>query len=83
MKLIAIELVGFGKWQQQRIEFLPQNQLLFGANEAGKSTIYQFIQAMLFGFPPKGKRKKITNPKMAPRMVDAYGSLTQFMVRFK
>ncbi|MFD2307020.1 ATP-binding protein [Enterococcus termitis] len=63
MKLIAIELVGFGKWQQQRIEFLPQNQLLFGANEAGKSTIYQFIQAMLFGFPPKGKRKKDYQPK--------------------
>lgn len=63
MKLIAIEIVGFGKWQQQKIEFLPNNQLLFGANEAGKSTIYQFIQAMLFGFPPKGKRKKDYQPK--------------------
>ncbi|MGX7201975.1 hypothetical protein BCR22_05375 [Enterococcus plantarum] len=63
MKLIAIELVGFGKWQQHKIEFLPKNQLLFGANEAGKSTIYQFIQAMLFGFPAKGKRKKDYQPK--------------------
>ncbi|MBO0468157.1 AAA family ATPase [Enterococcus plantarum] len=63
MKLIAIELVGFGKWQQYKIEFLPKNQLLFGANEAGKSTIYQFIQAMLFGFPAKGKRKKDYQPK--------------------
>ncbi|WP_086314451.1 hypothetical protein A5821_002022 [Enterococcus sp. 7F3_DIV0205] len=63
MKLIAIELVGFGKWQQHKIEFLPKNQLFFGTNEAGKSTIYQFIQAMLFGFPPKGKRKKDYQPK--------------------
>ncbi|MGM0219332.1 AAA family ATPase [Enterococcus sp. AZ126] len=63
MKLIAIELVGFGKWQQHKIEFLPKNQLLFGANEAGKSTIYQFIQAMFFGFPAKGKRKKDYQPK--------------------
>ncbi|MEI5993711.1 ATP-binding protein [Candidatus Enterococcus mansonii] len=63
MKLIAIELVGFGKWQQKKIDFLPSNQLLFGENEVGKSTIYQFIQAMLFGFPAKGKRKKDYQPK--------------------
>ncbi|OJG74850.1 hypothetical protein RV12_GL002267 [Enterococcus quebecensis] len=36
---------------------------MFGTNEAGKSTIYQFIQAMLFGFPAKGKRKKDYQPK--------------------
>ena len=63
MKLIAVEVVGFGKWQQRKIEFLPKNQLLFGFNEAGKSTLYQFIQAMLFGFPAKGKRKKDYQPK--------------------
>lgn len=63
MRLISIEIVGFGKWQQRKIEFTPKNQLLFGANEAGKSTIYQFIQAILFGFPAKGKRKKDYQPK--------------------
>lgn len=63
MKLNAIEIVGFGKWQQHKIDFLPKNQLLFGKNEVGKSTIYQFIQAMLFGFPAKGKRKKDYQPK--------------------
>ncbi|WP_430606779.1 hypothetical protein IGJ55_003049 [Enterococcus sp. AZ170] len=63
MKLIAIELVGFGKWQQHKIEFQPKNQLLFGTNEAGKSTIYQFVQAMFFGFPAKGKKRKDYQPK--------------------
>ena len=29
----------------------------------GKSTLYQFIQAMLFGFPTKGKRKRDYAPK--------------------
>ncbi|WP_207694785.1 hypothetical protein DOK67_0000713 [Enterococcus sp. DIV0212c] len=75
MKLIAIELVGFGKWQQQKIEFLPKNQLLFGPNEIGKSTIYQFIQAMLFGFPAKGKRKKDYQPKNGA----AYGGRLWFV----
>lgn len=75
MKLIAIELVGFGKWQQHKIEFRQKNQLLFGANEAGKSTIYQFIQAMLFGFPAKGKRKKDYQPKNGA----AYGGRLWFV----
>lgn len=63
MKLKAIEIVGFGKWQQRKIEFSSGNQLLYGENEAGKSTIYHFIQAMLFGFPAKGKKKKDYTPK--------------------
>ena len=63
MKLLAVEIVGFGKWQQQKITFESGNQLLYGANEVGKSTLYQFIQAMLFGFPTKGKRNAITHLK--------------------
>ncbi|MBP2099392.1 ATP-binding protein [Enterococcus rivorum] len=63
MKLKAIEMVGFGKWQQHKIEFSAGNQLFYGENEAGKSTIYQFIQVMLFGFPTKGKNKKDYMPK--------------------
>ena len=63
MKLLAVEIVGFGKWQQQKITFESGNQLLYGANEVGKSTLYQFIQAMLFGFPTKGKRKRDYAPK--------------------
>ncbi|MHC5227865.1 ATP-binding protein [Enterococcus sp. LJL99] len=63
MKLIAAEIVGFGKWQQQKIDFQAGNQLLYGANEIGKSTLYQFIQTLLFGFPTKGKRRKDYQPK--------------------
>ena len=63
MKLLAVEIVGFGKWQKQKITFESGNQLLYGANEVGKSTLYQFIQAMLFGFPTKGKRKRDYAPK--------------------
>ncbi|OJG93412.1 hypothetical protein RV15_GL000014 [Enterococcus silesiacus] len=40
----------------------------------GKSTIYQFIQAMLFGFPAKGKRKKDYQPKSG----GAYGGRLWF-----
>lgn len=63
MKLIRAEITGFGKYRQQVISFEAQNQLLFGPNEIGKSTLYQFIQCMLFGFPPRRTRQKDYTPK--------------------
>ncbi|MGX7174628.1 AAA family ATPase [Enterococcus ratti] len=63
MKILRIEIAAFGKWRQQTFHFISGNQLIYGENEAGKSTIYQFIQAMLFGFPSKGKKKKDYMPK--------------------
>ncbi len=41
----------------RKLHFESGNQLLYGANEVGKSTLYQFIQAMLFGFSHKGQKK--------------------------
>ena len=63
MKLIRAEITGFGKYRQQQIDFYPQNQLLFGPNEIGKSTLYQFIQCLLFGFPQRRVRQKDYTPK--------------------
>lgn len=63
MKILRIEIVGFGKFRQQTIDFQAGNQLLYGANEMGKSTLYHFIQAMLFGFPAKRGHKKDYTPK--------------------
>lgn len=63
MKLLRAEITGFGKYRQATFDFVSGNQLFFGANEAGKSTLYQFIQAMLFGFPTKRGNKKDYTPK--------------------
>ena len=48
MKILRIEIAAFGKWRQKSFDFYSGNQLIYGGNEAGKSTIYQFIQAILF-----------------------------------
>ena len=63
MKITKAEIVGFGHYRQQTFEFLPGNQLFFGQNEVGKSTLYQFIQAILFGFPKKNLRKRDYTPQ--------------------
>ncbi|GCF93212.1 hypothetical protein NRIC_11030 [Enterococcus florum] len=57
------EITGFGKWRQETFLFEPRNQLVYGLNEAGKSTLYQFIQAILFGFPSKRKKGQDYTPE--------------------
>lgn len=57
------EITGFGKWRQQTFLFEPKNQLVYGLNEAGKSTLYQFVQAVLFGFPNKRKKGQDYTPE--------------------
>lgn len=39
----------FGQFQNQEIELKPGINLIYGENEAGKSTIHTFIKGMLFG----------------------------------
>lgn len=49
MIIKRLELIHFGKFHHKVIELQPGMNIIYGANEAGKSTIHQFIQAMLFG----------------------------------
>ncbi|MEI7844297.1 MAG: AAA family ATPase [Chloroflexota bacterium] len=50
MKLKKIELDGFGKLVNQSYEFNPGLNLIYGRNEAGKSTLQRSIFAALYGF---------------------------------
>lgn len=88
MRLIRGEITGFGHYRQVQFDFKEGNQLIFGENEAGKSTLYQFIQGMLFGFPAKRGRKKDYTPQdgtaFGGRLViylETYGEVT--IERFK
>lgn len=63
MIIKRLEIVGFGKWQDKVIELDQTFQLIHGDNEAGKSTIYQFIREILFGFPHKRQNFKDYTPK--------------------
>lgn len=67
MKLVKAEIIGFGKYQQQTFTFSPAFNFFLGDNEAGKSTLYQFILAILFGFPKKTKLQKDYTPKSGAR----------------
>lgn len=49
---------GFGLWHDHRIDDLaPGLNLLYGPNEAGKSTLHAFVRGVLFGFPDGRSRE--------------------------
>lgn len=54
MKLIELNLTGFGKLVRRSFQFSPGLNLIFGQNEAGKSTMQRAILAMLYGFFGEG-----------------------------
>lgn len=50
MILKKLNLIGFGKFKNKNIELKEGINLIYGENEAGKSTIHSFIQGMFYGF---------------------------------
>ena len=49
MTIRELNLTHFGKFQNRDIELGPRMNIIYGSNEAGKSTVHGFIHAMLFG----------------------------------
>ncbi len=54
MKVKDIQVDGFGVWSGLSVDSLPESMTLFyGPNEAGKTTLMQFLRAMFYGFTPE------------------------------
>lgn len=49
MKLLDLYISGFGKFHDRSIIFDDGLNIVYGKNEAGKSTLHTFIRCMLFG----------------------------------
>lgn len=75
MKIKKVHIDGFGKWHDQDFEFTDNPVLIYGANEAGKTTLASFILSVLFGFADgRGKNKY---QQYLPKNNSSYGgSLT-------
>ncbi|MGD0896494.1 MAG: AAA family ATPase [Thermoguttaceae bacterium] len=57
MKITALEIDGYGVWSGLRIQRLADGlSVVYGPNEAGKSTLLQFIRSVLYGFSPERRR---------------------------
>ena len=51
MKIKRVYIQGFGRLQDFALPFDERFTLLYGCNEAGKTTVLEFILSMLYGFP--------------------------------
>jgi uncharacterized protein YhaN len=57
MKITTVQIDGFGVWSDLRIERLSESlNVFYGPNEAGKTTLLQFIRSVLYGFSPGRQR---------------------------
>jgi uncharacterized protein YhaN len=70
VKIIEIQIYGYGQLENVQIKNLKDFQVFYGENEAGKSTIMAFIHGILFGFPTK---QQSTELRYEPRHNTKYG----------
>ncbi|HHY91471.1 MAG TPA: AAA family ATPase [Clostridiales bacterium] len=55
MRIEEMYIGRFGKIEDRSIRFEPGLNVIYGENEAGKTTVQAFIKAMLYGFSAKRK----------------------------
>lgn len=62
MKIKELKIGGFGVWKDLSVIDLPSEITVFyGRNEAGKTTLMQFLRTVLYGFPEE-RRKRYVPP---------------------
>ncbi len=60
MKIKDIQIDGFGVWSGLSVDTLPDGMTVFyGPNEAGKTTLMQFVRTMFYGFTPERRQRYI------------------------
>ncbi|MEL7648195.1 MAG: AAA family ATPase [Sedimentibacter sp.] len=75
MYINKLHLRAFGKFSFKKLYFGSRFNIVYGENEAGKSTIHNFIEAMLYGFED-GETGQEKYNKYKPWIGDLYrGSL--------
>ncbi|MCA9137834.1 MAG: AAA family ATPase [Planctomycetales bacterium] len=58
MKVKDLNIDGFGVWTGLSVDSLPDGMTLFyGPNEAGKTTVMQFLRSMLYGYTAERREK--------------------------
>ena len=81
MIFLDLHISGFGRFADYDRSFGPGANILYGKNEAGKTTLHTFLRAMLYGLsdrPGKGGKK---SPREAcrPWTGTAYGGTLRFL----
>lgn len=82
MRIDELVLSAFGRFQGERLKLSPGLNIIYGENEAGKSTVQKFMLGMLYGLKRPGGRREYTADAERYRPwagADYRGSLTYTM----
>lgn len=60
MKINSINISSFGKFSEKTFKFKDGINVIYGANESGKTTLISFIRYMLFGFNGRRSNNNIS-----------------------
>ena len=57
--ILSVNIIRFGKIKNLKLDFCVGFNVIYGFNEAGKSTIMRFIKAMFYGMPARRKSGEV------------------------
>ena len=81
MVIEKLYIKGFGKIKELDLSFFKGLNVIFGKNEAGKSTIMMFVKYMLYGMKKSNQKKDvISNPysKYMPWHAGSFGGVIEY-----
>ncbi|ASS73956.1 hypothetical protein CIG75_02470 [Tumebacillus algifaecis] len=78
MRFVKAQIDGFGRYSGVTFSFDEGLNIVYGQNEAGKSTLQQFLIAMLYGMKKSGRKRAVyleEEAKYRPWQGSAYGGI--------
>lgn len=57
MRITNLNVDGFGVWNSLELSDLSEISVFYGPNEAGKTTLMQFVRSLLYGFSPERRAR--------------------------
>lgn len=66
MRINRLHLRAFGKFVHRKVYFGHKLNIIYGENEAGKSTLHNFIELMMYGFEEDAERYNKYKPWKSP-----------------
>ena len=87
MRFLSLDLIAFGPFTNTSLDFsTPERAIhvIYGPNEAGKSTTLRAVTGLLYGIPLRSQDAhlhKMTDLRVGARLIDAQGSVLHVIRR--
>ena len=81
MKINNLKINGFGKLENKEINLSENINLIYGKNEAGKTTLLKFISGMFYGISKNKNKKEIPDyEKYKPWKAEEYSGKINYIL---